>query len=406
MTAPILLDISRTVARARLPAPTGIDRVERAHIDWALGRGARFLARIGRRIYLPDPAGVAELVGWLDGTLPAPAPGLAARLRPGRGDRLNRAQALIRRMSPPGFDDAGIARAVGAAMPYGGVYLNVGHDNLSAPLMTALAAAGLARLVLIHDTIPLDFPQFARRGTPAVFREKLQAAAMAEGILCNSEATRAVLAHHMTPARVWTAPLGVATTTPAEPTASDQPYFLCLGTIEPRKNHALLLDVWTRMGAGPGAPHLRIAGRRGWENRTVFRRLNTDPMIGRTVHELGTPGDAELAALIAGARALVIPSFAEGYGLPLAEALAAGVPVIASDLAALREVGGDVPEWLPPDAPEAWLASIRAYSGTPSPKREAQLERLRRWRPPNWADHFHIVGNAIETISSEFGTEH
>ena len=72
-------------------------------------------------------------------------------------------------------------------------------------------------------------------------------------------------------------------------------------------------------------------------------------MMGRTVHEVGTPDDAALAAEIASARALLFPSLAEGFGLPLGEALAAGTPVIAADLAALREIGGDVPDWLSPD---------------------------------------------------------
>ena len=159
--------------------------------------------------------------------------------------------------------------------------------------------------------------------------------------------------------------------------------FVVLGTIEPRKNHALLLDVWGRLGAD--APTLHIIGRRGWMNEDVFARLDRFP---RGVIEQGALSDERTAELIAGARALLFPSFAEGYGLPLGEALAMRCPVIASDLRALKEVGGVVPEWLPPDDAAAWEAMAQDYARHGSERRAAQINRMQDWRAPTWAAHF------------------
>jgi glycosyltransferase involved in cell wall biosynthesis len=93
------------------------------------------------------------------------------------------------------------------------------------------------------------------------------------------------------------------------------------------------------------------------------------------VEERSRASDEELAALLTGARALVLPSFAEGFGLPLAEALALGVPALCSDIAAFREVGGDVPDYIDPRHPAGWRSAVMDYLYEGSPRRRAQIER-------------------------------
>jgi glycosyltransferase involved in cell wall biosynthesis len=105
--------------------------------------------------------------------------------------------------------------------------------------------------------------------------------------------------------------------------------------------------------------------------------------------------------MLSTARALLFPSFAEGYGLPLAEALAVGCPVIASDLPALREVGGSVPDYLCPDDIAAWSDLVRAYAIHDSKARDAQLARLSGWSRPTWSTHFELVENLMETILAQ-----
>ena len=108
--------------------------------------------------------------------------------------------------------------------------------------------------------------------------------------------------------------------------------------------------------------------------------------------------DAEAHALLRSARAVLLPSFAEGYGLPLAEGLARGVPALCSDLPALREVGRQVPEYLDPLDGLGWMRAIIDYAAPDSPRRDAQLERLRLWRPPSWNQH---MADVLELVDRE-----
>ncbi len=106
--------------------------------------------------------------------------------------------------------------------------------------------------------------------------------------------------------------------------------------------------------------------------------------------------DLRVASLLAGARAMLAPSFAEGFGLPLVEALAAGVPVICSDIPVFREIGGGIPDYVDPLDQLGWRDEILDYSLPDSARRAAQLQRLRLWRAPTWPEHFRIVESALD----------
>lgn len=188
------------------------------------------------------------------------------------------------------------------------------------------------------------------------------------------------------------APLGVPAVSRAAPQPGLQPYFVSLGTIEPRKNHLLLLNLWRQLAAqhGPDTPQLLLLGRRGWKRE--------HPGHAGPVRGAARPGDRNRAVagprirrLLGGARALLFPSFAEGYGLPLAEALALGVPAICSALPALQEVGGAVPDYLILLDGVAWRRAVLDHAAEDSPARKAQLARLLHWQPPRWEDHFAIL---------------
>jgi glycosyltransferase involved in cell wall biosynthesis len=153
---------------------------------------------------------------------------------------------------------------------------------------------------------------------------------------------------------------------------------VALGTIEPRKNHALLLDAWE--GMGPQAPWLVICGARGWRNAATFARLDRHPP---RVREAAGLTDGAVAALLQGARALLFPSLAEGYGLPLVEAAALGTPVVCSDLPICREVAGPGADFLDPRDPEAWAAAVMRLKDDTSPRK--------RMVAPLWEQHFNIA---------------
>jgi len=101
-----------------------------------------------------------------------------------------------------------------------------------------------------------------------------------------------------------------------------------------------------------------------------------------------------------GARALLMPAFAEGYGMPLAEALALGTPALCSDIPALREVGQGVPEFMHPLDGPAWRSAILDYCDDTSARRQAQMMRLKDWRPTSWEDHFGQVSKLLSDLDT------
>jgi glycosyltransferase involved in cell wall biosynthesis len=176
--------------------------------------------------------------------------------------------------------------------------------------------------------------------------------------------------------------------------------FVILGTIEARKNHLMLLQVWRRLvrRLGKDAPRLLVIGQRGWECEQALDLLDRSQLLDDSVTEIGRCDDATLASHLSQASALLFPSLAEGYGLPLVEALRVGVPVIASDQPVFREIAGDVPEYLDPLDGPAWERTILAYAEESSRLRQEQLKRLSGYRAPTWDDHFAAVSSWMATL--------
>nr|WP_232372363.1 glycosyltransferase [Acuticoccus mangrovi] len=181
------------------------------------------------------------------------------------------------------------------------------------------------------------------------------------------------------------------------------PYFLIISTIEARKNHLLLLNIWQRLVAefGDAAPKLIIAGKRGWEAQTTLAMLDRARALDRHVYEAGAVPDEALDVLRRNATALLMPSFVEGFGMPVTEALAVDTPVIASDIPVFREVVGDAAELIDPTDGPAWRAAILDYAAPDSPRRAAALARAQRFAAPTWQSHFARVAPFLEEVIGE-----
>lgn len=128
---------------------------------------------------------------------------------------------------------------------------------------------------------------------------------------------------------------------PASAAVLARPYFLSVGTLEPRKGYAIALDAMERVWARGLDVNFVIVGKPGWSSKALAERIRAHPENGRRLFWLDNVDDDELARLYASARALVYPSIAEGFGLPLIEAAHFGAPVLASDIPVFREIGGD-----------------------------------------------------------------
>jgi glycosyltransferase involved in cell wall biosynthesis len=296
------------------------------------------------------------------------------------------------------------------------VFLVVSHHHLTRDhtLGRIRRSLALKTVCLIHDLIPLEYPEYFEPGWERRYRRlSRNIGHFFDAVIANSESTaralRDCLVHgdSSKPNRVAirTVALGVDPFPRhelAQPAAQPQaPYFAVLGTIEPRKNHLLLLNLWTRIATlSQTPPRLVVIGSRGWENEQVVDMLERSRRLRGLVQEYNGLADAEVGTLLANCCALLLPSFAEGYGLPLAEALASGVPALCSDLPALREIGRDVPEYLDPLDLHSWLDAVLDYARLDSPRRAAQLERLARWRTPRWAEHFGVVEQLLDGLQS------
>ncbi|MCI4412149.1 MAG: glycosyltransferase family 4 protein [Thiotrichales bacterium] len=122
--------------------------------------------------------------------------------------------------------------------------------------------------------------------------------------------------------------------------------YLIVSTIEPRKNHAYLLDAFDRLWDQGVRVNLVIVGRVGWKVDTLMQRLLTHPQLNHQLFLFHDLTDAELSYCYTHARALIFPSVIEGFGLPIIEALQHGLPVIASDIPVHREIGGEIVQYV------------------------------------------------------------
>ncbi len=403
----VILDISRLISRLRYSTPSGVDRVEMAYARGLLaqyGDALAFAAVHPMGLYGRLPRKAA--LGYLDElerrwssedghprqrSLPSVLPQLAALLPTRKG--------------------------IGS----GGVYVQASpHHLTNAGKVQRILARERARfLCLVHDLIPIEFPEYARPSGAALHRRRIETVASAitatrGAAIVNSAATGRSLQPWLaagTPIHVallGTEALPDPAPLPACAAADGRPYFVCLGTIEPRKNHLLLLHLWRHLAETlppESVPRLVVIGRRGWENEQIVDMLERCPALVGHVEELGGIPDARLSALLREARALLMPSFAEGYGMPVAEALSVGTPVICSNLPALREVGREGPDYLDPLDGPGWKAAVLDHAAR-GPLHAAQMTRLPHWHNPTWGEHMAIVTDAIEQLREPGSSAH
>jgi glycosyltransferase involved in cell wall biosynthesis len=161
-------------------------------------------------------------------------------------------------------------------------------------------------------------------------------------------------------------------------------YILFVGTLEPRKNIGGLLQAYTQLvHRWPDAPRLVLAGRTVALSEPWLEALTKEPLASKAVH-LGYVADSEREALYKGASVLVLPSFNEGFGLPVLEAMSVGVPVIAANRGALPEVLGDAGMLIDPDDPDSLTAALERMLTDTSLARRLAAQGLRRTRLFDW----------------------
>ena len=421
----LLIDISRLVENLHLQTPTGIDRVEMAYVLHFLQHSDRHDLRFV--VTWPAFTGILNVdhvrpliedasARWearaqdidRDQTLQAlrraltmPADTSAesplhvgqSDQRKGVADQVTAASVWLRSMLNP---LAG--RALAELRHRGAWYLHVSQFRLNRPKRFQwMRPANVRGLFMLHDLIPIIHPEYCRPGEASRHAARVETMiARASVIVANSEFTRQSLTARVgigSLPRCEVVPLGISAAfvsgAAIPPIQSGIPYFVVIGTIEPRKNLEFLLTLWRRWTDHGRVPRARlvIVGRRGWEIESVANLLDRSVGLAPTVIEARALSDSGMIALLKGAAALIAPSWVEGFGLPVAEALALGVPVLASDIAAHREVGGAFADYIGPVDGRGWTQALDDYAAPDSERRRSRLTALKSYRPTTWPDH-------------------
>jgi glycosyltransferase involved in cell wall biosynthesis len=416
----VLFDISRIFIRGSRFSPTGIDRVVVAYARWLLDQPQIELQPVltvgGRLIGVPrrmlertirqneafarqrndsDAPGATwgalqhALSSKTDQAIPLRAPSVSLQLPQRARWHLNIAGRTLANLRP--------VRANA-----GTIYLNVSHTGLDQPrVLGRLADRGVAPVVMVHDLIPINFPEYCAPAAETRHLRRIdEVIRHARLVITNSATTARELADYaetrcLKAPLTEVAPLGIETAfcEASQPWTPARPYFVCVGTLEARKNVAFLLAVWRRLSErlGPETPRLVLVGRRGWENESVIDHLQRSHSVIRLVHEVSDLSDRELARLVGGAAALLSPSLAEGFDLPVVEGLALGVPVIASDIPAHRELAGQAATLIDPLDGPAWIDAVERAA--------AVRGRGPAYSAPTWAAHFDQLALALGRLA-------
>ncbi|MDP3705428.1 MAG: glycosyltransferase family 1 protein [Legionellaceae bacterium] len=375
----IIIDVTRLVRRlAKKRMLTGIDRVSMAYVQHYEDT-ARALVRWSGRSWVLSSSQSKALFLWL--------------VTPG-------SQLALMRIIVMGILSN---RALNNNKDT--FLLNTGHIGLGqSDYLRMVRTRQVKPIFFVHDLIPISYPEYSNPGEDIRYKEKMNyILALASGVITNSEATHQDLVQYaqqtnqsMRPAQVALLAPGVVFAAPG-PRPIDKPYFVILSTIEPRKNHLLLLQIWRSLvqRLGDETPHLVVIGQRGWECENVLDLLDRSQFLKGVVTEISHCQDSDLVTYIRHSQALLMPSFIEGYGLPLIEALTMGTPVIASDIPVFREVAGDVAEYADPLDGKRWEELILDYAKSDSVHRAAQLRRIQTFKQPTWDEHFTKVDSFL-----------
>ncbi len=415
---PVVFDVTRLMTRFSRPTPNGIDRVDIGYAQHFLNaeRGAQAaLFGLGgvRAVQTSAAQAVVEAVArhWQEGGEPDADPVYRALLSalgggvrhastlPRAASQLSSRRAVVSSLGKligQGhlFGGGGLfpARSIASSVPQRAIYLNVSQFPLwiDGYFKWLDRRPDIVPVFFIHDLLPLEMPEFFPPAEGKRHARRLEVLARrARGIIVASEATKDCLLTYFA-SRTYTPPPILVVPLPADPVFSSasaptdlpgKPYFVSIGTMEPRKNQLMLLHVWRELVShlGEATPTLVLIGARGWDNENVLDLLTRCEAIRPYVLEVNGLSTPAMATIMRGAAAVLQPTLAEGFGLPVAEARASGVTTIVSDIPAFRTTDTGAVTRLDPLDGLAWFRAILAAQSVKSHAQVAGAPKASGW---------------------------
>lgn len=289
-------------------------------------------------------------------------------------------------------------------VPLNSIYLNVTPHGTPAPksFRWLNERPDVKAVFFVHDLLPIDRPELFPSSWLAGFEKMVSAVAShAAGIIVASEVMRLRVAAEMKKRGRPPIPIHVCALPPSfeyegearlAVTASRPPYFVTCGTLEPRKNHLILLNSWLDLiREGGRIPRLVLVGKRGWKNQDVFDLLDSSVPLRGHVFEASGLSDVAASWLLHDSCGALVPSLDEGYGFPVVEAMSLGLPTVVSDIPIFREVSQGHAIFCNPLRQEQWLMAIRNLSDRTSEEWKRQAQRVSEFRSPTWPSYFGSV---------------
>jgi len=287
----------------------------------------------------------------------------------------------------------------------------VGADVFIASLAVVPRRCPVPAVAMVHDITPRTHPHRHTLANRFCFNAYLEESLeRAEAVVAGSAATESELLDHFRFVRPRLVRIGYGVDeffSPAPDTddgqktrdgfAEGRRYILHLGTIEPRKGVPDLVSAWEELHTlVDHPPDLVVAGGRGWDTGPILARIDASPFRER-IHVPGYVDHDEARDLLRHAEVFVLASEAEGFGLPLAEAISCGTPSVASDIPPLREAGGDAALFTPPDQP---MELARAVAAALVPEVADGLRRRAAERAPElrWGPVVSAWNDLLQTV--------
>lgn len=310
-------------------------------------------------------------------------------------------------------------RSMHAPFAPGDVLLNPGFLTFKSSdrrwLDAHLPGARVRYVGMIYDLIQLQYPEWFDPEQQEMVRDWHRFTGRhAAAILCISQATRRDAERFFARERIDAPPLVVLPLAVEPPrrhgshaAAPETPFVLSVSTIEVRKNHRLLFQVWRRLleqNDPAKVPTLVLVGRKGWMVDDFWRELENSRYLDGKIVVRSDVGDEDLERLYETCLFTVFPSICEGFGLPVAESLVRGKYCVASTAPSLAEVGGDLIDYHDPfDVPAAFQLIARAISDAGfRARREAEIRM--RYQPRSWRELATDLWQVVDALAVRTGS--